>query len=59
MLDETESILLDSSMIITPTVRAIMTPTIITLEACGVRRITAAIAEIPTIAAINAAGAII
>jgi hypothetical protein len=59
MLDETESILLDSSMIITPTVRAIMTPTIITLEACGVRRITAAIAEIPTIAAIKAAGAII
>jgi hypothetical protein len=36
-----------------------MTPTIITLEACWVRRITAAIAEIPTIAAINAAGAII
>jgi hypothetical protein len=45
-------------MITTPTVKAIMTPTIITLEACWVRRITVVITEIPNIAAINAAGAI-
>jgi len=59
MLDETASNLLESSMIAVPTVKAIMTLTIITLEACWVRRITAAIVEIPTSAAINAAGAII
>jgi hypothetical protein len=45
-------------MIMAPTVKAIMTPTIITLEACWVRRITTVIAVIPNIAAINAAGAI-
>ena len=36
-----------------------MTPTIITLEACWVRRITEVTTEIPSMAAINAAGAII
>jgi len=35
-----------------------MTPTIITLEACWVRRIKEVMTEIPNIAAINAAGAI-
>ena len=44
-------------IITTPTVKAIMTPTIITLEACWVRRITAVTAEMPSKAAINAAGA--
>ena len=42
----------------TPTVKAIITPTIITLEACWVMRITEVKTEIPSIAAINAAGAI-
>jgi hypothetical protein len=42
----------------TPTVKAIMTPTIITLEACWEMRITEVKTEIPSIAAINAAGAI-
>jgi hypothetical protein len=45
-------------IITTPTVKAIITPTIITLDASWVRRITAVNAEIPSIAAINAAGAI-
>ncbi len=40
-----------------PTVNAIMTPTITTLEACWVRRTTEVKMEIPSIAAINVAGA--
>lgn len=46
-------------IIIAPTVKAIMTPTIITLDACWVKRITEVTIEIPSMAAINAAGAII
>jgi hypothetical protein len=42
----------------TPTVNAIMTPSIITLDAFWVSRITAAVIEIMAIAAINDAGAI-
>ena len=45
-------------IITAPTVKAIMTPTIITLDACWVRRITEVTAEIPSMAAIKAAGAI-
>jgi hypothetical protein len=42
----------------TPTVTAIMIPSIITLDAFCVSRITAAVIEIMAIAAINDAGAI-
>jgi hypothetical protein len=42
----------------TPTVSAIMTPSIITLDAFCVSRITAAVIEIMAIAAINDAGTI-
>ncbi|MGD8446422.1 MAG: hypothetical protein PVI94_23170 [Desulfobacterales bacterium] len=42
----------------TPTVKAIMTPSIITLDAFWVSRITAAVIEIMAIAAIKDAGAI-
>ena len=42
----------------TPTVKAIMTPSIITLDAFWVSRITAAVIEIIAIAAIKHAGAI-
>jgi ABC-type enterochelin transport system permease subunit len=42
----------------TPTVNAIITPSIITLDALCVSRITAAVIEIIAIAAINDAGAI-
>ena len=42
----------------TPTVNAIITPSIITLDAFFVSRITAAVIEISAIAAINDAGAI-
>ena len=42
----------------TPTVNAIITPSIITLDALCVNRITAAVIEITAIAAINDAGAI-
>jgi ABC-type enterochelin transport system permease subunit len=42
----------------TPTVNAIMTPSIITLDAFWVSRITAAVIEIMAIAAINDAGTI-
>jgi len=42
----------------TPTVNAIITPSIITLDAFWVSRITAAVIEIIAIAAINDAGAI-
>jgi hypothetical protein len=45
-------------IITTPTVKAIMTPTIITLEACWVMRVTDVTIEIPSMAAIKAAGAI-
>jgi hypothetical protein len=45
-------------IIAAPTVKAITTPTIITLDACWVRRITEETNEIPSMAAINAAGAI-
>jgi len=45
-------------IITTPTVKAIMTPTIITLDACWVMRVTVVKIEIPSMAAINAAGAI-
>lgn len=45
-------------MITTPTVNAIMTPTIITLEACWVRRMIEVTVEIPNIMAMIAAGAI-
>jgi hypothetical protein len=42
----------------TPTLNAIITPSIITLDAFCVSRITAAVIEIIAIAAINDAGAI-
>jgi ABC-type enterochelin transport system permease subunit len=42
----------------TPTVNAIITPSIITMDAFFVSRITAAVIEIIAIAAINDAGAI-